>query len=169
MAVDNYADIFTNTQRKTAPQALMATLEEAKRGKVGKVELEKAASEFESVFLGQMLQAMHPDDGEPNPLFGENEGDEVFKNMMVEEYAKQISKSGSIGIASYIERELLGQQEVSKDVHNRNYKLGRFKPESVEEVSATTTSSQTAPVTTAAKPMSNADQTISDIFQGGLK
>lgn len=177
MKTDNYADIFTNTQQKTAPQALFATIEAAKRGQVGKSEIEKAASEFESVFLGQMLQSMVPSDKDPNSLFGNEEGDEIFQTMMVDEYAKQISKSGGIGIASYVQRELLGQQEVSNNTHSRNYKLGMFKMDAdAEHTEAVSTASDliaenTNERSTKAEPtlsaMNDADAVVNEIFNGG--
>ena len=72
-----------------------------------------------------MLQAMVPEP-EDNPLFGGNDGDETFRNMMVEEYAKTISASGGIGIASHIQRELLGK--VQTDAGPRSYDIPMGKP-----------------------------------------
>lgn len=172
MAIDNYTDIFTNTQQKTAPQALFATMEAVKRGQSDKSALRKAANEFESVFLSQMMGAMFTDTGETNPLFGNQEGDEIFQSMIVDEYAKQISKSGGIGIASYIERELLDQQEVSRDVHNRNYQLGMFRMDEdapSESAAETVEGSQEVKEVkaTAPNPLSDADAVLTDIFQGG--
>lgn len=71
------------------------------------------AREFESMFLSQMLASMFSE-SEENPLFDDNESSEVFKGMMIEQYATQIARSGGIGIASYVEKELLRLQELNQ-------------------------------------------------------
>jgi flagellar protein FlgJ len=44
--------------------------------------------------------------------FGSEDTDEVYKGLMVQEYGKMITQSGGIGIADYVKRELLKQQEM---------------------------------------------------------
>ena len=44
--------------------------------------------------------------------FASGETDDVYKSLMVQEYGKVIVQSGGIGIADYIKRELLKQQEI---------------------------------------------------------
>lgn len=68
----------------------------------------KVAKEFESLFIGQMLEHMFQDK-EENPLFGDSGSDDIYQSMMVQEYGKAISKSGGMGIAAYIERSLTQQ------------------------------------------------------------
>jgi Rod binding domain-containing protein len=69
-----------------------------------------AAQEFEAVFLAQVLgtmtQGMAGDD-----LLGEGQ-DDVFRDMLNEEIAKLISRSGGIGVADAVLREMLKAQEV---------------------------------------------------------
>lgn len=72
----------------------------------------KAVSkDFESLFISQMLEQMF---GESvgSEAFGASDTDEIYKGLMVQEYGKMITKSGGIGIADYVNRELLKQQEV---------------------------------------------------------
>jgi peptidoglycan hydrolase FlgJ len=70
-----------------------------------------AAQEFEAVFLAQVLgtmtQGMAGDD-----LLGEGQ-DDVFRDMLNEEIAKLISRSGGIGVADAGLREMLKAQEVA--------------------------------------------------------
>ncbi len=172
----SYSNIFANAQRSTAPQSLATALETAKRGNANKNQIQKAAEEFESVFLGQMMQAMMPAEGDSSPLAGSSESDEIFNSMMGEEYAKQIAKSGGIGIAGFIERELLGQQEVNKDANKRNYTLSMLKLED-EPQSGTTANAQPEALTTATENSADSgtllansptDALLNEIFQGGI-
>jgi len=114
---DSIANIFVHADRGVAGQAVVAAFDTTKGEAKGKdmsiEEIKKVSEDFESVFLGQMLQAMVPEP-EDNPLFGGNDGDETFRNMMVEEYAKTISASGGIGIASHVQQQLIALQETQQ-------------------------------------------------------
>ena len=70
----------------------------------------KSAKEFESVFISQFLGSMFsgiPTDG---PMGG-GEGEEMFRSMMVNEYAKSVETRGGFGLASAVSRQLLKNQE----------------------------------------------------------
>lgn len=69
------------------------------------------SKDFESLFISQMLEQMF---GESigSEAFGTSDTDEIYKGLMVQEYGKMITNSGGIGIADYVSRELLKQQEV---------------------------------------------------------
>ncbi len=69
-----------------------------------------AAQDFEGVFLQTMLQQMFSGLGEEGPL-GSGEAGSAWRGMLVEEYASNISKSGGIGIADSVFREILSLQE----------------------------------------------------------
>jgi Rod binding domain-containing protein len=72
--------------------------------------LRETAEEFESVFLAQVLQTMKIGLAGPGPM---SDGDnEAWGGMLQEEYAKLISKSGGIGVADALLREMLKMQEV---------------------------------------------------------
>ena len=72
--------------------------------------LREVAEEFEAVFLAQVLQTMNFGLAGPGPL---GEGDnEAWAGMLQEEYGRLISKSGGIGVADALLREMLKLQEV---------------------------------------------------------
>ncbi len=76
-------------------------------------DLEKAhrtAEEFEALFLAQMLAPIFEQLG-TDPLFGGGPGEEVYRSMMVQEYGKAIARSGGVGIADAVQREILRLQE----------------------------------------------------------
>lgn len=72
-----------------------------------------AAEEFEAVFLSTMLAPMFEGLGQDN-MFGGGPGEETYRSLLVDEYGKSIAKSGGLGIADAVERELLRMQEVAK-------------------------------------------------------
>lgn len=82
---------------------------------IGRVDSVKKAREvaenFEAVFIGQMLQPMFASIN-PEPPFGGGHSEKIWQSMMVDEIGKSMAKSGGIGIADSIQREILRMQEV---------------------------------------------------------
>ncbi len=74
-------------------------------------ELRKVSKEFEAVFVSQMLQPMFANLGAEKP-FGGGAGEAMWRSLQVEEYGKAIVKSGGIGVADAVFREMLKTQEV---------------------------------------------------------
>jgi Rod binding domain-containing protein len=74
-------------------------------------ELRRAAEEFEAVFVGQILRGLTEGLTGPGPLSGG--GDDPFAAMLQDEHARLISRSGGIGIADAVLREMLKAQEVA--------------------------------------------------------
>ena len=72
-------------------------------------ELRRAAEEFESVFLTEMLSPMF-EGLETDGLGGGGMGEEIFRPMLIERYAEAISKAGGVGIADSLVRELMRLQ-----------------------------------------------------------
>ncbi len=73
----------------------------------------EAAQEFEAVFLSEMLAPMFENLGEDG-LFGGGSGERIYRSMLVQEYAKALSRKGGVGIADAVEREILKLQEVNQ-------------------------------------------------------
>ncbi|SOB95379.1 rod-binding protein [Thalassospira xiamenensis] len=70
----------------------------------------KAGEEFESMFLGQMLSHMFAGI-ETNEMFGGGHGETMMRSLLVDEYAKEMTRAGGIGIADAVTREILKVQE----------------------------------------------------------
>jgi Rod binding domain-containing protein len=70
---------------------------------------EKVAGEFEHMFLAQMLQPMFADLSTEAP-FGGGAGEEMFKPMLIDEYAKAMSARGGIGVKESVLKEILKLQ-----------------------------------------------------------
>ena len=71
---------------------------------------EKAARDFEAVFISQMLTPMF-EGIEPDGVFGGGSAENIYKSMMLEEYGKMIAANGGLGIASSVKAEMLALQE----------------------------------------------------------
>lgn len=71
-----------------------------------KKKLYDAALEFQSIFLNMMIKSMrktlHP---EKNMLFG-GRTEEIFTDMLYDEHAKVMSRTGSYGLAENIYRQM---------------------------------------------------------------
>lgn len=69
-----------------------------------------AAQEFEAVFLTTMLEGMFAG-LKTDPPFGGGSSEKTYRSLLVNEYAKQISQSGGLGISEQITRDLIALQE----------------------------------------------------------
>lgn len=76
-----------------------------------KTDIRKAAEEFEGIFISQMLGHMFKG-MESNPMFGGGQAENIYRDLLVDEYGKQMTGSGGIGLADSIERQLISLQEV---------------------------------------------------------
>jgi peptidoglycan hydrolase FlgJ len=74
--------------------------------------LRQSAREFEAMFLEQTLERVFASDGE-GPLGDNGVGGGVYRSLLVKEYAGAIVRSGGVGIADQVHREMLRLQEVS--------------------------------------------------------
>lgn len=72
------------------------------------------AEEFEAFFLSQFLGTMFQGIKTDGP-FGGGHGEQMFRDMQMQEYGKTIAKQGGVGIADAIVRQLLGTQEVKPE------------------------------------------------------
>ncbi len=74
-------------------------------------DIEKAAKDFEAVFITEMLRPMF-NEINLDPFNPKENSMEVYKSMLLDEYGKEISRTGGIGIAPHIVKELIKIQEI---------------------------------------------------------
>jgi Rod binding domain-containing protein len=72
-------------------------------------EIRATATDFEAVFLAQLIEHMMGESTENSFSGGPGEG--AFGSMLNEEYAKVMARAGGIGLADALAREMLAQQE----------------------------------------------------------
>jgi flagellar protein FlgJ len=69
-----------------------------------------AGQEFESFFVGQMLESMYAG-MDADPTFGGGPGENAFRSLLLQEYGKATAQHGGFGIADAVQREILRLQE----------------------------------------------------------
>lgn len=76
----------------------------AKRGQI-----EKTAQDFEAAFLSIMMQQMFTAT-EVSAPFGGGQAEAQFRSFLTESFARETAKSGGIGLADTVTREMLKLQ-----------------------------------------------------------
>lgn len=90
-----------------------ASLNAPKPGTLTAAEVRAVGEDFEAVFLSEMLRPIF-ETVETDSLFGGGSGERVTKSLLIDEYGKAIAKSGGIGIADAVARELINTQEIGQ-------------------------------------------------------
>ncbi len=102
--IDNALSLQAQTalaQSKNIPDiAKTASFKQAKQ----------VAQDFESFFLGQVLQPMFANTEAEEP-FGGGPGEQIWRSMQVDEYGKAMAANGGVGVADAVLKELLKAQE----------------------------------------------------------
>ena len=70
----------------------------------------KSAHDFEAMAIGQLLQPMFDTVDTAHNKFGGGPGEEAWKPMMVQEFAKQIEAHGGLGLAKPVYDAMLRMQ-----------------------------------------------------------
>jgi Rod binding domain-containing protein len=74
----------------------------------------EAAKEFEAQFVSTLFQSMFKGLEDQESAFGGGPGEPMFSSLLVDQYGQQMTKSGGIGLADSVYREMLKMQEVSQ-------------------------------------------------------
>lgn len=72
--------------------------------------MRETAQDFEAVFLSQMMKPMF-EGIQTDGMFGGGQAEQMYRDLMVDEYGKSVSKAGGIGIADAVMREMIKMQE----------------------------------------------------------
>lgn len=73
-------------------------------------EIDRAAKEFEGMFMSEMLSHMFSGI-ETDPVFGGGKGEEIFRSMLIREYGARISQGPGVGISDQIRRTMIEMQQ----------------------------------------------------------
>jgi flagellar protein FlgJ len=71
----------------------------------------KSAQDFEVMAIGQLLQPMFGTVDTAHSEFGGGEGEEAWKPLLVQEFAKRIAATGGLGLAKPVYDAMLRMQE----------------------------------------------------------
>jgi flagellar protein FlgJ len=75
----------------------------------------QSAHDFEAMAIGQLLQPMFETVDTAHDAFGGGPGEEAWKPMLVQEFAKQIANHGGLGLAKPVYDAMLRMQEVKAE------------------------------------------------------
>ena len=101
----NLTDIASNHQAYSKSSSMLHREKSEK-------EIQKTAEDFVSLFYRQFLEVMMPSD-KPDPIFGKSNGQKYFNEMVVDEYAKIMSKSPNNQLTNTIKMQLLKMKGAS--------------------------------------------------------
>ena len=91
-------------QSQTAPRV---------EGTRNAAEARRVAEDFEAFFLAQMLENMFSGITTDGP-FGGGHAESIYRSLLNGEYGKLLSRTGGIGVADAVQREILKLQESEK-------------------------------------------------------
>ena len=80
------------------------------KGVSNDAKLRETASEFEAIFIQQMLKTMRETSFESD-LLPKSEGEKLFRSLLDEQYANLSAKSGSLGLGEMIFQQLKSNLE----------------------------------------------------------
>lgn len=104
------ADKMKNSQNNFAALTAKQMQDPSYIDAMQKKKIRETAIEFEAQFLSQMLQPMFEGIQAEEPFSG-GHAEKLWQSMMVNEYSKSIAKSGGIGLADDVQKQLLRLQE----------------------------------------------------------
>jgi peptidoglycan hydrolase FlgJ len=78
--------------------------------------LEAVAKEFESLFAKQMLDSMRATLNPEEDMFNGGMAQDIFEDMLYDEYARVLSKTGGLGIAEMIIQQYASTTTDAADV-----------------------------------------------------
>lgn len=103
---EGFAEELSKAQKNTmADPAYQKKLKEACRG-------------FESMFLQMMWKEMRGTVPE-NSLFGESQGEKIFRDMLDTEMVDRMSESGGVGLADMMYKQLTAEYQAKQDMAER--------------------------------------------------
>ncbi len=80
----------------------------------------KTADDFETMFLEQMTEHMVNSKDTEGPMGENGAGGGIWRSMLNQQYAKQIQKSGGMGLSDQIMRSILQVQENAQGKANNS-------------------------------------------------
>lgn len=101
---------YINSLLQQANTQALAAKKPSGKPHAGKDDIERTAKDFEAVFISETMRLLFKD-VKADPVFGTTASDEIYRDMLLDQFSKKISDTGGFGIAHHIESELLKLQE----------------------------------------------------------
>lgn len=106
LSPDTTLALMNATQGDTA--RISKNLEASRQAK-NLQKINDAAHEFEAVFMSEMMKPMF-EGLSTDGMFSGGKGEEIFRGMLLQEYGKMLSQTGSVGIADQVKAEMIRMQ-----------------------------------------------------------
>ncbi|HEY9595723.1 MAG TPA: rod-binding protein [Spirochaetia bacterium] len=90
----------------SAAYPLKQTAHPSKPGIDRTSELYKACEDFEAIFIKQMLDAMRKTIDRSDSLLGGGMGQDMYEDMLYDQYAKKMASTGQFGLAETIYKQV---------------------------------------------------------------
>lgn len=100
----NFAEILQEKIKNERP-SLSISPKESYSGKVPDKKLLDVCYDMESLFIGNMLKSMRKTILESG-FFGKSIAKDIFQDMLYDEYAKSMARTGQLGLAQQIYNQL---------------------------------------------------------------
>ncbi|MGC2855650.1 rod-binding protein [Novispirillum sp. DQ9] len=114
------ADILSSSMLATSRDSLSAAQAERARqtatlnkGGRNEEQVRQAAEDFEAMFLSQMFNHMFSG-VKADKMFGGGAGEDTWKSLLVDEYAKATVRKGGVGVADHVMQAMLQAQEAAQ-------------------------------------------------------
>ncbi len=76
--------------------------------------IDEVAQDFEAQFISSMMENMFST-VEVSEEFGGGHAEEVYRSLLVTEYGKLLARTGGVGVADHVKREMIRMQEVGHE------------------------------------------------------
>jgi flagellar protein FlgJ len=90
--------------------------------KLNREKLKKACTDFDALFMAQMLKSMRqtiPQTG----FLGKGPGNDIYQGLMDQELSRKLSQSKGLGLGKVIYRQMLKREEKTPPVSTRGQPL----------------------------------------------
>ncbi len=73
--------------------------------------VEKAAEDFEAFFITKMMETMF-EGISTDGMFGGGNAEKIYRSMLLDQYGRNMAKTGSVGVKDMVMRSILQMQEM---------------------------------------------------------
>lgn len=105
LSTNNLSDLSISNKSKLEGETFSSVLNNAIENKEEE-KLKQACVEFESYFINMMFKSMRNTIISSDGILKKSNAEKIFQEMLDEEMSKDVAKSGGIGLADMIYKEL---------------------------------------------------------------
>lgn len=122
LSANGMADRAINRAQADKAEGFAAELDKAQKNTMDdpayQKKLKDACRGFESMFMQMMWKEMRGTVPE-NALFGQSQGEKIFKDMLNTEMVDRMSEAGGVGLADMMYKQLTAQYQAKHDMAER--------------------------------------------------